>query len=173
MQTPMMKLTYDGGEEEAFYQWAYDQADDVKRMILEVAGNRNLIYNLDPRDFELLVERIFRDKGFRTELTPTTRDGGKDIIARKYIGTRIPIIIYIECKRFAPNHPVGEPIVRGLYGVMTDARINRAMLVTSSYFSRDAFSFVRRQGGLIELIDGDMLYKMIVKNADRYFETCR
>ena len=172
VQEPLMEFINDEGEE-GFYQWAYDQADDVKRMILDIAVHRDRMYGLHSRDFELLVERVFRDKGFRTELTQATRDGGKDIIARRHIGTKIPIIIYIECKKFAPDHPVGEPIVRDLYGVMTDARINRAMLVTSSYFSRDASSFVKRQGGLIELIDGDLLYRMIVHNANKYFEEMR
>ena len=131
------------------------------------------MYGLHPRDFELLVEQIFIDKGFQTELTPTTRDGGKDIIARKYIGTRIPIVIYIECKRFGPNYPVGEPIIRGLYGVLTDARINRGVLVTSSYFSHDAFVFTRRQGDLIELINGNQLFKMIQKSANRYYASLK
>ncbi len=172
LEQPFMQLIREEGDWD-FYRWAYDQASDARRLVLDSAKNRDYMYNLHPRDFELMVEQIFKDKGFYTELTSTTRDGGKDIIARRYIGTKIPIVIYIECKRFGPDHPVGEPIIRGLYGVMTDARINRGILVTSSYFSRDAFVFTRRQGDLIELITGDALYKMIRKSADRYYDSMR
>ena len=49
--------------------------------------------------------------------------------------------------------------------------INKGILVTSSYFSRDAFIFTRRQGDLIELINGDALYKMIQKSANRYYDS--
>ena len=170
LEQPFMQLIEDEGDWD-FYRWAYDEADDVRRLVLDSARNREYMYGLHPRDFELMVEQIFIDKGFRTELTPTTRDGGKDIIAKRYIGTRIPIVIYIECKRFGPDHAVGEPIIRGLYGVMTDAHINKGILVTSSYFSRDAFIFTRRQGDLIELINGDALYKMIQKSANRYYNS--
>ena len=170
LEQPLMQLIGDEGDWD-FYRWAYDEADDVRRLVLDSAQNREYMYNLHPRDFELMVEQIFIDKGFRTELTPTTRDGGKDIIAKRYIGTRIPIVIYIECKRFGPDRAVGEPIIRGLYGVMTDAHINKGILVTSSYFSRDAFVFTRRQGDLIELINGDALYKMIQKSANRYYDS--
>lgn len=172
LENPEMELLRED-EEQDFFEWAYDRADDVQRLIIDLAGDRNLMYQLQPRDFEIVVERIYRDKGFRTELTQPTRDGGKDIIAWKNIGTRIPIKIYIECKRFAPDRPVGEPIIRGLYGVMTDASINRAMLVTSSYISRDAFNFVRRQGALIELINGDDLQRLICRNVDKYFDSVR
>ena len=170
LEQPLMQLIGDEGVWD-FDRWAYDEADDVRRLVLDSAQNREYMYNLHPRDFELMVEQIFIDKGFRTELTPTTRDGGKDIIAKRYIGTRIPIVIYIECKRFGPDRAVGEPIIRGLYGVMTDAHINKGILVTSSYFSRDAFVFTRRQGDLIELINGDALYKMIQKSANRYYDS--
>ena len=172
LEQPFMQLIEENGEWD-FYRWAYDEADDVRRLVLDSAQNRNYMYGLHPRDFELMVERIFIDKGFRPGLTPATRDGGKDIIARRYIGTRIPIVIYIECKRFGPDNAVGEPIIRGLYGVMTDAHINKGILVTSSHFSRDACIFTRRQGNLIELIDGDQLYRMIQKSASRYYDSMR
>lgn len=84
----------------------------IKRETFEEAHIKEL-QQMNRRDPQL-VERVFRDKGFRTELTQATRDGGKDIITRRHIGTKIPIIIYFECKRFAPDHPVGEPIVRDL-----------------------------------------------------------
>lgn len=163
----------DESAEASFVRWAYNNADEVQKMILDIASNRAIMYQLDPRDFEYLVERIYKAKGFRTQLTQQTRDGGKDIIAYKNIGLRFPIKIFIECKRFAMNRAVGASIIRDFYGTMTDANINRGLIVTSSYFSQDAYDFVKRHGLLIELTNGNALYKMIVSNAVNYYESLK
>lgn len=170
LERPLMQLIEEN-DGWGFYRRAYDRATYAQRLVLDSALNRDYMYSLLPREFEVMVEQIFIDKGFSTELTPITRDGGKDIIAERHIGTRLPIVIYIECKRFGPNDPVGVPVIRSLYGTMTDAHINRGILVTSSYFSDKAESFAQRQGVLIELVDGDLLYKMIQTNANRYYNS--
>ena len=44
---------------------------------------RLALFDLSPRDFERLVEGLYKAMGYDTELTPTARDGGRDIIAAK------------------------------------------------------------------------------------------
>ena len=58
LEQPFMQLIEENGEWD-FYRWAYDEADDVRRLILDSAQSRDYMYNLHPRDFELMVERIF------------------------------------------------------------------------------------------------------------------
>lgn len=152
-----------------FCEWAYVQADENQRLVLDSAHDRNHMYYLESREFERLVEQLFIGKGFITTLTQSTRDGGKDIIAEKNIGTNKPIVIYIECKKYGPRHSVGVPVLRELYGVMTAEKINRGMLVTSSYFSSEVYSLAKDLDYLIELCDGDQLYRMIVTNANDYY----
>ena len=125
------------------------------------------------RQFEELVERLYQNMGFRTTLTPATRDGGKDIIAKKYYESNLPIVRYIDCKLYSLNHTVGEPIIRGIHGVLHDNRINQVVIVTTSRFTRDAFDYAKRQGTQIELVDGYILQKMIEKDAERYYKRFR
>ena len=59
-------------------------------------------------------------------------------------------------------------LVRALYGVQTADKVNKACLVTSSYFTRDAVAFAENQNVMIDLIDGDALHDMIVRSAEKY-----
>lgn len=63
---------------------AYGEYDRVHNLILQIAEDRNMLYNITPREFEEVVELIFISEGFKTQLTKATRDGGKDIIAIRY-----------------------------------------------------------------------------------------
>ena len=65
---------------------------------MDIAQNRELIYNISSRGFEEVIERLFQDEGFETKLKQPTRDRGRDIIAMKYeMGNSI--VFYIECKK--------------------------------------------------------------------------
>ena len=74
----------------------------------------------------------------------------------------------IECKRYDEKNKIGVDIVRALYGVQTADKVNKACLVTSSYFTRDAVAFAENQNFMIDLIDGDALHDMIVRSAEKY-----
>jgi HJR/Mrr/RecB family endonuclease len=63
---------------------AYPEYSRVEQLIMEIAQDRDLIYNISPREFEEIIERVFQDEGFETTLTQQTRDGGRDIIATKF-----------------------------------------------------------------------------------------
>ena len=39
--------------------------------------------NLDPREFEIFVQFIFKSKGYTTKLTPYVRDEGIDVVLEK------------------------------------------------------------------------------------------
>ena len=43
-----------------------------------------MIYDISPREFEEVIERVLQDQGFETTLTQQTRDDGRGIIATKY-----------------------------------------------------------------------------------------
>jgi len=101
------------------------------------ADDPNLVFGISSRQFEELVGELLSRLGYKIELTPQTRDGGKDIYAAKHdnIGNFLYIV---ECKRYAPDSPVGVEIVRALHGVADIERVTGAMIVTTSYFSADA-----------------------------------
>ena len=77
------------------------------------------------------------DMGFSVELTKATRDGGRDIIAN--IKTKIwNFLAYVECKRYSPDNKVGVGIIREVVGVHHLRKATKSMIVTTSFFSKDA-----------------------------------
>jgi restriction system protein len=109
-----------------------------------------MLLDLSSRNFENLTERLYSRMAYETRLTPPTRDGGRDIIAKINIGAKQEFLL-IECKRYADPIDVGK--VRELYGVVSSEKANRGVLVTSSRFTLDAQKFA--DDNYIQLIDGD------------------
>jgi restriction system protein len=96
---------------------------------------QELFRSLEPRQFEILVELLYERMGYETTLTPYTNDGGKDIIAvSNQVGRKE--IIYIECKNSSKG--IGPKIIRALVGIVTNDRATKGVVVSSSYFTRQA-----------------------------------
>lgn len=118
---------------------------DIKKiddeLIAYLAKYPEFLRQLNPRKFEELIAELFKSKGYEVQLTPKTKDGGKDIIAtyKSAFGHQIFII---ECKRYSEKNKVGVELVRGLYGVKQAENYNQAILVTTSTFSKPAIDFV-------------------------------
>lgn len=94
--------------------------------------------DLNPRQFEQLVVELYRKRGYNARLTPHSRDGGIDIVARRNgeYGTETHII---ECKHYSDTK-VGPAPIRELAGVWRSRRddANHAVLVTSGTFTSEA-----------------------------------
>ncbi|MBT4158828.1 MAG: restriction endonuclease, partial [Planctomycetaceae bacterium] len=70
--------------------------------------------SMDSREFECLVERLYHSMGYETELTPARSDGGRDVIANRWVPGRQENIL-VECKRY--TKPVGVDFARRLLGL--------------------------------------------------------
>ncbi len=127
----------------------------VNKSILErINFNPNGVYDLSPRQFEELVAELMTKQGYNVDLTKATRDGGKDLIIANHsdIGN---FIYYVECKKFAPNRPVGVNLVRELAGTISVDRVTAGLMITSSYFSPDAIQLsekIKHQMGLVDFV---------------------
>ena len=101
------------------------------------------IFSISSRQFEEVIAEVFAKRGFDVELTKQTRDGGRDIVA---IGSSMGIRhkYLIECKRYAPSRNVSIAAVQRLYGVKIAERANKAILATTSGFTRDAREFAHQ-----------------------------
>lgn len=114
------------------------------------------INNLSGHEFEDFVEKLIHKMGFVTEERRKSADGGMDLKAIN----ETPILkgLYIiQCKRY--QKPIGESVVRDLYGVVSSERANKGILITNSSFTRSAKSFALNKP--IELIDGVLLQQFI------------
>ncbi len=124
--------------------------DDL--LIKELAREPSALYKLEPRKFEELVARVVESNGYNVELTPCTRDGGRDIVAKRndWAGNEL---LLIECKRYSETHRVQVGVVRALYGVIEDAQATRGLIVTTSFFTKGAIQFADRHKHQLALHD--------------------
>lgn len=129
-------------------------------LIAYLADHPEQMQNLEPRRFEELVARLFKDKGYDVELTPRTGDGGLDVIAikRDELGAALTII---ECKRFLPPHKVGVGIVRALYGVVEEKTATKGLIATTSYFTKGAKALHDKLKHRLSLADYDAMCRFL------------
>lgn len=87
------------------------------------------------------MAEIYNKLGYKVEITPSTRDGGKDLIIRKpeILGD---FIYYVECKKYAAERHIGVGIVRNLVGTVNTDRVNGGILATTSFFTKNACKYV-------------------------------
>jgi len=129
-------------------------------LLFMLAKNPNLIYQLGSRKFEELIAKLFSNKGHEVTLTKQTRDGGYDILA-KVTNAFSSFVVFDECKKYSPERKVGIEVVRALYGVTEAHRANKGLVITSSFFTRDAQQEQIRIGNRVELKDYNNLIEWL------------
>ena len=120
------------------------------------------INTMEGHQFEELVEGLFLKMGYRVEGHKPSADGGIDITAFNYepfVGGKY----IIQCKR--QTSPISESVVRDLYGVVTDQKANKGIVVTNAEFTASANRFA--EGKPIELVNG----KRLIALLGRYYAT--
>lgn len=140
-------------EESNAKQIILDETTRIKQIIFEIYLNNEKLYRLHPREFEKLIAELLFNKGFEIELTKQTRDNGYDILAMKYIDGFSPIKYLVECKKHAENRKIGVEIVRSFKEVLSTEQANKGLIVTTSYFSKDAIKKQQQTPLLLEYKD--------------------
>lgn len=126
-----------------------DINDEVKKFFKK---HPQMLYNMNPRKFEELIASILEDLGFSVELTKVTRDGGRDIIANiKNAVTNF--LAYVECKRYAPDNKIDVGIIRQVSGVHYLRKPSKSIIVTTSFFTKDAEAEAKLIENQLELKD--------------------
>lgn len=147
-----------------FGETPIDSADNIYDNKITNAINNNLeqpsFDNMTGKEFEILIAKLLEQMGLNVSITKTTGDGGIDIIAISnkplYEGKYV-----IQCKRW--SNPVGEPVLRDLYGVVMSERANKGIIITNSTFTSGAIKFAAEKQ--LELIDGQKLKTLLDKYA--------
>lgn len=133
----------------------------VNELLTEhLASNPELLRKLAPQSFERFMGEIFANFGYEIEVTRPSKDGGVDIIA---ISSNNGILsrTLIECKRFTPPNNVGVSYVRQLLGVRASEAATQGVIVTTSYFTRDARSLEEQNKYQISLQDFDAISRWV------------
>lgn len=114
----------------------------------------------DGKDFEFEVMRLLQAMGFDAEVTGYSQDGGVDIVATNPSPLAAGKCI-VQCKALA--RPVGEPVLRDLFGTMHAQGANKGILITTSSFTAAALRFA--QGKPLELIDGALYRELCERHG--------
>jgi hypothetical protein len=92
------------------------------------------------RQFEELLDSIFKNQGFRTELGPGRNDGGVDL--RLYQSEVIPeLVTLVQAKRY--KDPIQLEAVAALFGHAVAQEAGSALFATTSRFQPAAKTFAK------------------------------
>ena len=113
------------------------------QLLYELGKKPELLHNLSSYNFERVIARMFEKKGFTVKITPQTRDGGKDIFVAK--NDLFSFLFYVECKKYAPNRPVGIEVIQRLYGVISAENATGGIIATTSHFTKSAKDYIQER----------------------------
>ena len=133
----------------------------IRARYLKSQPARAQIEDLSDRDFEVLVAALYRARGYEVELTPRSKDGGRDVIAeRTAVGERERLLI--SAKRYTGDRKVGKRAVEQIYLPTDLEHATKGVIVTSALAftkgPKDLAKANRRlelipYAGLVELLD--------------------
>ncbi len=135
-------------------------------LIKKIVKNPELIYQVGSQPFEDLMAELFKGLGYSVEQTKRTRDGGVDILAVTNLH-KVPLRFLVECKRYSKERRVDVALVRSLYGVKHHIGASKAILATTSGFTRPAVEFAEAHLWELDLKDIDGIMSWIHQYVDR------
>jgi len=107
-------------------------SESAELTLAEAAHDASVLERVTPSEFERLVAEVFLERGFPIRTTPRGRDMGFDLII-----DADPLTV-VEVKRYSRRSLVSVGAVRRLFGSMTAAGAGRAILISSSGFTKSA-----------------------------------
>jgi len=118
------------------------------------------------RDFERLLETVFGNQGYRTELGAGSNDKGADI--RLYrTGGEGEALTVVQAKRFKKHLAIELYLVAALLGVVLDQKAEHGILVTTSRYLPSARRFAERHPDRISLATSEDVSKWCAEIATR------
>lgn len=136
------------------------QLTEVRRIYSSIQDRndaKNILSNMTWEQFEKIIRLHFELNGYKATLTNTGADDGVDILLQK--GSRREMV---QCKLWKTSK-VGVSVVREIYGVVQAEAYERGYIITSGFFTQDAWTFALSADvkGKLSLIDGSRLLKII------------
>ena len=136
-------------------QEAKEEADRLAEEKARLLRTLDGLKGLSSVGFEEAVGSLFAKRGWTVHVTPTSGDGGIDLVI-----LRGKQRVAVQCKLY--NQKVGASIVREFYGSFV-GRYNYGILVTTATFTVPAQQWARSKGRELFLVDGGLLTKLMVE----------
>lgn len=134
----------------------------IKKINAGYAEIIDIIYTVNPRQFEMLIAELFKNSGRydKVEITQATCDYGRDCILTKYIRGRKEVT-FVEIKHYSKDNYVGRPVVQKLLGSCQMFGATKAIIVTTGKYHKNAYECESRVNNL-KLMDVIDIQKMIL-----------
>ena len=119
------------------------------------------LHHLPPRKFEEVIAEVLNDLGCEVEITPQTRDGGRDILAAfpSPVGT---FLVIVECKRYALHRKIGIDLVqRFLWVIDREDNASCGLLAATTHFSHEAKALAQKFKYRLKLHDFESVKQWI------------
>jgi len=114
-------------------------------------------------DFERLSMELFSKMGWEVEGNEKKgADGGVDIWMRKSVFLHPNISAIVQCKRYE-DAKVTIKVVREMYGLMHEYKVDEVYIVTTSEFTKECYLFIEDKE--ITLINGTELVRLITRHS--------
>lgn len=140
-----------------YFEWQWicslvqpDFSDLYEEVYTWFHKNPDFLYNLDPRQFEILLDGVFRNNGYKTQLGAGQNDGGVDIrlYSNEVIGEALTLV---QAKRYKDSNPIQLQALQALSAVVEDERANQGLFITTSRYLPCAQKFAARQNTRLKL----------------------
>ncbi|MDM8151308.1 restriction endonuclease [Priestia megaterium] len=123
----------------------------IKRLKMIKRSNIKEIDVMNGAEFENYLDVLFKSIGYKTKVTPTSRDYGADLII-----TKNSIKIAVQAKRYSEK--VGISAVQQVSGAKSYYHAQEAWVVTNNYFTEPAKKLAAANN--VGLIDRDKLIQL-------------
>lgn len=148
---------------------AASEVEGIKRMVESILKRPCNLLHLRPDYFEKFIGQVARKMGYETvNVTGKPGDGGVDINAIRYqpgFGRTEVEPWVIQCKRYDPASRVSPSAVQELIDVRRSRRAAKALLITTSSYTKEAVALATEHAPDIRLITGPEL----LEHLDQFF----
>jgi hypothetical protein len=132
-------------------------------VIRALSRRPNDLHMLTPRQFEQLVATLIEDMGAKVELTPESKDKGRDILAA-FDTPFGELLALVECKKYRADRPVGIDIVKQfLWTVDRQDNASFGLVATTSTFTRGALEEASKHKWRLKLRDLEHITEWLKK----------
>lgn len=165
-ESDLLKEVSTEGDQPPAIEPSADQFEELEQDAVEKATEfiKDQIQRIEPEQMEHLVAGLLRGMGYKTSVTPFSKDQGRDIVASlDEFGFAQPQII-AEVKH--RKSKIGAPEVRQLLGVLKSG--DCGLYISTGGFSRDAYQEVEKSNVRLNLVDMESLVNIIVRYYDNF-----
>ncbi|MFD1381427.1 restriction endonuclease [Fodinicurvata halophila] len=146
--------------------------EDLRKKLTEKTLEEMRTGRMEDYGFERLVANVLRTSGAsQPAIVSRSNDEGVDIYATFLVAGVFQQVVGVQVKHYKPDPPIGGKVVQQLINGIESGQepVTLGMVITSGTFDDEAEEEAEKyrinNGIPIELVDGELLAKLIVENG--------